>query len=108
MHSRAYVDEPTDTIRYQALDAGNQYVVYCEKPRAVSPMQMRATGKTRRAAVHGKTVAFMRLSPTCKVTSVWNTCWHEEYLTEDEALQAAATWEDRVHIHQPGFMTRPA
>ncbi|MDX2094331.1 MAG: hypothetical protein SFW64_00065 [Alphaproteobacteria bacterium] len=108
MHSRAYTDSENDIIHYQPLRSEVAPAIYSRPERSMTPAQMREIGKTRRAAVHGRTVAFMRLSPTCKVTPIWNTCWHEEYLTEDEAHQAAAVWERRVMIMQPGFSARQA
>lgn len=107
MHNRAYADHETDLICYQPLRS-EQRAVYSRPERGLTPVQMREAGKTRRAAQHGKTVAFMRLSPTCKVTPVWLTVWHEEYASENEAALAATTWETRVRIERPGFMTGQA
>lgn len=113
MHSHAYIDGDSDTIRYQPLRSGGSLAVYGEvEPRihhGMTPDALRASGKTRRAAVHGRIVAFMRLSPTCRVTPVWDTFWHEEYASEIEADAAALHWEEkRMQVLKPGFMEAQA
>jgi hypothetical protein len=70
-------------------------------PHLTQPDKLRAEGKTRKACVHGKIVQFMRLSPSCKVTPVWDTFWHEEYDSIIEAQKAASTWEQRLKILPP-------
>lgn len=104
MHSNAYVDEAPVLGRYQPLRSGGGLAVYADAPaceRATTPEKIRATGKTRRAAVHGTVVQFMVLSHNCKATPVWNTFWTQEYPSAAEAEAAAQVWTTRLHIARP-------
>jgi hypothetical protein len=107
MHSSAYIDEAVGAIRYQELSFGNGAVARSRVlestagERALTPAEMRARNMTRKAAVHGRVVQFMRLSPGCRVTPVWDTFWHLEYETEERAEFAAATWARCLKIIEP-------
>jgi hypothetical protein len=73
MHNRAYKDDGADAVFYQPLRAEKDFAVYSEaqsEGRPTIPAELRKRGKTREAAVHGRTVAFMRLSSSCKVYPV--------------------------------------
>lgn len=100
MHGMAYPDD--EAPRYQPLRSHAAMAVY--SARVATPEQLRAAGKTRKAAVHGVVVQFMLLSPSCKDIAVWNTFWHEEYHSEAEAQAAAAIWAERLHCAKPGVL----